>query len=476
METDASFPLMDLPDTKQAWILIGIFSLLLSLLITAGAGLFAALFFLGGSVFLGGYLYFKYPHLYIGLVWWLWFIGPLIRRLIDFRRGSLTPGHFMLTPSLVALISVITFVKYLPLFYKKQALPFLFCAGSIAYGFIIGVAHRNPLNSNIYGTLQILGPLFFGYHIFTTSYNYPLYRKTILRVFLWGVIVMGIYGIAQRLLLPNWDQFYLLNIEKEHQVAEGIESTFGLFSTTEGRQQFAGFMVAGLILILCQKGQPLGFIGSAFGYLTFLLSRARAGWLSWCVSLVLFIPSLKPKLQVRIISLVCLSGILVIPLTTMEPFSTFINDRVGSLSDIEGDNSLYTRRLAYNVLFAKAITEFVGKGIGFNLANYAQISTYDGAILPMFFWLGWLGVFFFSCGIAMLIFKLLTARISRTDSFANASRAIAMGIFAQIGFNLIFIASLALVFWGFLGMALAANSYYASPRRSFELGTPSSRS
>ncbi|WP_299410508.1 O-antigen ligase domain-containing protein [Acaryochloris sp. IP29b_bin.148] len=471
MDTNASLSLANSPNTKQAWILISVFSLVLSLLILAGVGLSAALFFFLGSVSLGGYLYFKHPHLYVGFVWWLWFVGPLIRRLIDFRRGSLTPGHFMLTPSLVALISIITFVKYLPRFYKNQALPFVLCAGSIFYGFVIGVVYRNPLNSNIYGTLQILGPLFFGYHLFTTSYNYPLYRKTILRVFLWGVIVMGVYGIAQRLFLPSWDQFYLLNIEKEHQIAEGIDSTFGLFSTTEGRQQFAGLLAAGLILILCQEGKLLGFMGAALGYLTLLLSRARAGWLSWLVSLVLFIPSLKPKLQVRIVSVVCISGILVIPLTTMEPFSTFISDRVGSLSDIEGDNSLYTRRVAYNFLFAKAITEVVGKGIGLNLANYAQISTFDGAILPMFFWLGWLGIIFFSGGIAMLLCKLLTASISRTDSFANASRAIAIGIFIQIGFNLIFIASLALVFWGFLGMALAANSYYKSPRQNFGYGT-----
>lgn len=459
MEAYESQPVSPL-DSRRAWILIISFCLLLLISIIAGVNRLSVLFFPLGSIYLGLLLYWRYPHLYVGFVWWLWFVGPLLRRLIDFRSGGLTPGHFMLTPTLVTWISVITLFRYFPRLYDRQALPFALCAGSIFYGFVVGVIEGNPLNSNTYGTLQMLGPIFFGFHLFIHSDDYPTYRKITLSVFLWGVIFMGLYGLIQRLILPGWDQAFLFNIAKDSQIIEGVNSGFGLFSTTEGRQQFAGFMMAGLLLLLCQGGRLLTFVGAGLGTLTFLLSRARAGWLSWGISMVAFIPSLKPRFQIRIISLVFILAVLVIPLTFLEPFSTFINDRIGSLSSLEDDVSLSTRGAAYNLLFAQAVVEVVGKGIGFELSRLTKISAFDGAILPMLFWLGWVGVLVFVSGILLVLWKMFSARSLRADPFASASRAITVGILAQIGFNLIFIASLAMVFWGFVGMTLAAGTYH----------------
>ncbi len=456
-------------DSRIAWILIIIFAIILGLSLIAGIRTLSVLIFPIGAISLGLFLYFRFPHLYIGFTWWLWFVGPCIRRLIDFRSGTLTPGDFILTPGLVSWISAITLIRYLPKYYDKQALPFILCISSIFYGFLVGIIQGNPLNSNIYGIIEILGPILFSFHISVNSIHYLKYRKTILNVFLWGLICMGLYGILQRLNLPPWDEFYLLNIEKSQEILQGSDSNFGLFSTTEGRQQFAGFLFPGLILLLCQKGTPVTFISTGLGYLNLLLSRARAGWLSWLVTLLVFLPSLKSRLQIRVILLMSVSAIIVVPLSMIEPFSGFISERLDSLSSISGDASLSTRQTAYNLLFGKALIEVVGKGIGFDLRNLAQISTFDGAILPMMFWLGWIGLVFFVGGLYLLFWKMFEGKISQTDNFAKASRAIAIGLFIQIGFNLIFVASLAMVFWGFLGIAIAANSHHENTKKDLLL-------
>lgn len=454
------------PDLKKSWILITVFISLVGLTLAAGVGKAAAFLFLAGALYLALFFYFKMPHYYIGFTWWLWFIGPLIRRLIDFRAGGLTPGDFVLTPILVTWVSAITFIRYLPYLYDRQALPFLLCISSVVYAFIVGVIQGNPLNANTYGTLKILGPIFFGFHLFLDSSNYPKYRRVFLNTFLWGLIIMGIYGIFQRLVLPQWDQLYLLLIEKEEEISQGVNSTFGLFSTSEGRQQFAGLLFPGLLLMLCHTKKMPAFVASIFGYLNLLLSRARAGWVSWLVSMAIFLPSLKPRRQMRIILLISISIAVMIPLSLTEPFSSFITDRVGSLTDLSSDGSLGVRQAAYNVLFGKAIKEVVGRGIGFDLGRLTRISTFDGAILPMMFWLGWIGLIFFAAGIYLLLWKVLAVKSSRDDDFAGASRAIAFGLFCQVGFNLIFVSTLAMVFWGFAGISLAANAYYRDLRES----------
>jgi hypothetical protein len=447
-------------DSKRAWILIVGLITILGLSLVAGFGKISILLFPVGSLYIGFFLYFKLPHYYVGFAWWLWFIGPLIRRLIDFKSGGITPGDYVLTPALVTWISAITFIRYLPRLYDRQALPFLLCIASISYGFLVGVFQGTPLNSNVYGTLKLLGPIFFGFHLFINSRNYPQYKKVVTSIFLWGLIVMGIYGLIQRLTLPEWDQLYLLNIAKEGEISEGVNSAFGLFSSTEGRQQFAGFLFPGLVLMLCRGAKLRPLIASVLGYLSLLLSQARAGWLSWLVSIIIFLPSLKPRSQIRIVTLIFISVAVLIPLSMTEPFSTFITARINSLSSLSDDNSLGTRQAAYNLLFGKAIVELVGKGIGFDLSRLTRISSFDGAILPMMFWLGWIGIIFFIAGIYLLLWKIFSGKISQDDSFASASRAIALSMFVQVGLNLIFISSLAMVFWGFTGIYLAANSYY----------------
>ncbi|PZD71610.1 hypothetical protein C1752_04991 [Acaryochloris thomasi RCC1774] len=448
------------PDFKKSWILIVGFVGLMGLSLAAGVGKAAALLFPVGSLYIACFFYFRMPHYYVGFTWWLWFIGPFVRRLIDFREGGLTPGDFVLTPLLVTWVSAITFFRYLPYLYDKKALPFLLCISSVVYAFIVGTIQGNPLNANTYGTLKLLGPIFFGFHLFLDSPNYPKYRKVFLSVFLWGLIVMGVYGIFQRLILPQWDQLYLLHIEKENEVSQGVNSAFGLFSTAEGRQQFAGLIFPGLLLMLCHAGKSLPFIASIFGYLNFLLSRARAGWVSWLISMAIFLPSLKPQRQVRIILLISVSIAVMIPLSLTEPFSGFITERLGSLTDLSGDNSIGVRRAAYNALFGEAIKEVIGRGVGFDLSRLTKISTFDGAILPMMFWLGWIGITFFAAGIYLLLWKVFSEKKSQNDDFASASRAIAIGLFFQVGLNLIFISTLAMVFWGFAGISLAANAYY----------------
>jgi O-Antigen ligase len=448
--------------TKQAWLVIGIWGVFIALcLLIRGGRLLIPLFPLS-SVAVGLFLYFRAPALYVGYTWWLFFVGALIRRIIDQQSGYVTPGRWGTTALLVASISLITLVQYLPKTHRHGGMPFLLSLLGVTYGCLIGLVTGTLNLRFIIGAMGWVIPIVFSFHLFTNWHYYPQYRQAIQRSFVWGALVMGCYGIFQYCVAPEWDRFYLNNI---------LVSSFGspfpfeirVFSTQDSPQSFGMFMMASLILLLSSNG-VIQLPASGAGYVAFLLSAARSGWLGWAAALLAFLPSLKLKFQLRIVLTMVLIAMLVIPLANMEPFSEPIQQRFESFSEGENDVSLEARKAGYQDLLGVALTEFVGGGIGGRLGRKLPESSIGGAdsgILPLLFSLGWFGAVPYLSGIFLMLYRLLTTQGSRQDPFSSASRAIVFGSLAQVGLNNIFAGEMAMVLWGFLGIGMAASQYYS---------------
>ena len=446
---------------RKAWLFIGLYIVSISLTLLLGKEKLFTLFFSSSSLALGVYLYFSNPHLYVGFTWWIWFISSFIYRINEFLSGDTNPGAGQLIPALVTSISVLSLIKHLPNTYSRQLLPFLLSIMGVTYGFLVGIINGTPFRSNISSTLFIIAPILFGFHLLTCWPIYPKIKQATLQSFLWGCIIMSVYGILQRVSLPSWDLYYLINSNNADEIANN-SLVAGAFSTTPGRQQFGGFVLASLILLLSQGGSLISYSTAGVGAIGMLLSQARASWLGWVIAFSVLFMSLKQRLQVRTVLAVTVSAIVFIPLALTEPFSTIIAERIGTFSNLEYDNSLVTRREAFSQISDQALNQIFGLGIGLDIDSISSISNYDGSIFQMLFFLGWFGVLFFLAGMLLAILKLFENYGTKWDSFAYASRAIFLGIFVQIGFNFIFLGSLAIILWGFLGLTLAARSYYSS--------------
>ena len=447
------------------WIVILGLVLFLGLFLLLGAGRILVLAFPLGSLAVGIFLYLRAPVLYVGFTWWLWFLGPLIRRLIDYQSGYLTYGPWILTPLLVTLISFTTLVRQFPKFYKQDVLPFILCLGSVFYGFLIGLI-QNPANVAVNGLLSWLCPILFGFHLFVNWRDYPSYRQNWQRTFLWGVLVMGAYGIWQYLVAPAWDSFWLMNIDNlTYGSPEPLK--IRVWSTMMIPQKFAAVMGAGLLLLFINQ-ENLRFAAAGFGYLAFLLSLARTGWLNLLLGFIILVPSLKARLQIRLIISIIVAAVIILPVTTIEPFSTVISTRFESLSlsNVDNDVSYQARSEGLNELIGPALTEFVGQGLGSELkSGDSGIGAYDNGLLLMLFSLGWFGTIPYLGGIILLLLKLFQGSKGRIDTFASAARAIAISSFlVQIGLNAVTMDSFAMVVWGFVGVGMAAHKYYLYQR------------
>ncbi len=447
------FPLGLQPAPAWTAILgLGLFS---GLLIMAGAGKILNLAFPVGSFAVGAFLYFRYPLLYIGFSWWMLFLTPLVRRLSDYRSGFTDPSPMLLAPYLVTGLTFITCWQHFPKAYRQGGLPFVLSFVGVFYAFLIGLINRQP--SVVFREfLDWLPPVSFGFHLWVNWPNYPSYRQNIQRIFLWGVLVMGVYGIVQFVVAPEWDLLWMNSTDIATSNG-GIPGPLALriWSTTTSTEPFAGLMAAGLLLLSTRKG-ALNLSASVAGYLSLLLTMVRSAWLGWFAGFFTLASSLKAKHQMRLIIIILMMAVIVVPLTTIEPFSEKINERFTSFSNVEKDDSTQARKETFNNQIGRALTNFVGDGIGGG--------SVDSAFLSLLLYFGWLGTIFYMGGMLMLVFTVFQGSEVSFDPFIGAVRAIVISVLVRLPVNNSILGVSGIVFWSFLGMGMAAKKYYQHQR------------
>ncbi|WP_341731316.1 O-antigen ligase domain-containing protein [Microcoleus sp. EPA2] len=440
-------------EPQAAWMAIMGLLLITALCLAAGLGKVLNLIFPAGSFAVGLFLYLRYPILYVGFTWWVFFLTPFIRRVSDFRSGFTDPSPILLAPLLVTMITILTFYRNLPKAHKQGGLPFVISAIGVFYGFLIGLINGLPVPA-IISLMSWVSPILFGFHLLVNWRDYPSYRENIQRTFLWGVLVTASYGVYQYLVAPEWDRFWLIQTKLYTSMGKPEPLGLRVWSTMNSPLHFATVMIPGTILLFINK-TVLRFPGLAIGILSLLLTLVRTAWGGWMVSLVALLGFIKGVVQIRLISLLIVIAILVVPLSTIEPFSQVIQSRVTSLTNVKDDQSAKDRAGLYSIMIDDALNEYIGKGNG-------TLTPIDSGLIEMILTLGWLGSIPYISGMFLLFYSLFQGSKSSTaDSFASATRAIALGFLPMLAGSNVIVGIAGMVFWGFLGLGMAANKYHS---------------
>lgn len=450
-----------------AWLAILTLIIFSALCLLIHAGSLFRIAFPVGSVAVGVFLYWRYPILYLGFTWWLWFLSPLLARLADYQSGFDEKGRqlIIVAPYLVTMLTFPTFLRHLPKAHRQGGLPFVLAFIGVFYSFLIALSHRfSGSGSASYSITNIgvallswLPSIFFGFHLFVNWRDYLSYRQNIQRTFCWGVLVMGVYGVVQYLVAPEWDRIWLRNSE-DLQLCCGWPEPLMLrvWSTLNYPFTFAFFMMAALLVLLSSQ-ETLRVPAAVAGYLAFLLSVVRSAWVGWFVGFLTFATSVKPQLQRRLLVTILVIGVSIFPLTSIPQFSEVINSRFQSFSNLKKDHSVDERSDIYAELLDSTLSEGLGKGLGGS-------KIVDAGILDILSTLGWLGIIPYVSGIVLLLFNLFQYAEVRFDSFMNAARAIIISTLVTLPANNTLILLPGVVFWGFAGMGMAAHKYYCHQR------------
>jgi O-Antigen ligase len=448
---------------RSAWVAILGLVLFAILGILLGTGSAIRLMFPLGSFAVGLFLYKRYPILYHGFFWWMWFLTPFLSRIIDYRNGWDPSRLILLAPYLVSLITLETFLRRLPKANAIGGLPLVIAFVAVCYGLLIGLIHGSPIVV-VRNFLDWLIPIIYSFYLLANWRDYPSYRENFQRVFLWGTLIMGTYGIFQYVLAPEWDRYWL--IESGMFSSAGKPEPLGMrvWSTMNSHGIFANTMQAGLLLLLASKG-ALRNPTIIVGFLAFLMTLVRSSWGSFCVALLLFFPSLGQKFQIRLIVTVLVLASCLVPLTNLEPFSTNLGNRIQTISKLEEDNSFQDRKGLFDQNIQNAISEYFGEGIGTGGAYDARTGKWvsvsiDNGLLVLLFTLGWFGTIPYLAGLLPMIINVLRVPEVSFDSFMSSTRALGISYCSLLLFEGSITGISGILLWGFLGITMAGSKYY----------------
>jgi hypothetical protein len=451
--------------SAQSWIIIlGFIFLTTACYFTSTASLrfvFPAMTFLVAI-----FLYLRHPIHYIGFTWWVWFLTPLITRLVDYKIGWDPTRQMLIAPYLVVFITIITFFKHLPSTFRQGGLPFVLGFIGVCYGCLVGLVYNQPV-AVIRSFLDWLSPIIFAFHLFSNWRDYPSYRQNIQRIFIWCVFILGAYGIYQFLVAPEWDQYWLLQSKMFTSAGKPVPFGMRVWSTLHSPGPFATVMQAGLLLLFTSSG-PFIFPASAVGYLSFLLSQVRSSWAGWLLGIIMIFGSVKPRIQMRLITIILMMTICVVPLVNIEPISKVITTRLETFSNLEKDGSFQDRSATYDRNLNLALSNVIGNGFG-NIwkvnekTGQIEVIVIDSGILDMFFTLGWIGAIPYLGGLILIVVSVINYTEGRFDSFLSAARAIGLSCCAQLIIYSGMLSMAGMILWGFLAIAMAGHKYYQRP-------------
>jgi hypothetical protein len=444
---------------------------IVTLLLTLGhAGSIVRIGFPLAAFGVGVYLYRTVPVLYVGFTWWIWFLSPWIRRMVDYFSTWVDPSPILLTPPLVTLIMGATLIKKLPTITKEGGVPFILAIAAILYSYAVGIIQA-PIVPATIAAVSWLPPILFAFHILTNWQDYPKYRANTQQVFLWATLIMGVYGIVQFLIVPGWDKFWM-DMSEMNSIGTPEPLQIRVFSVMNAPGAFAVTMMAGLLLLLANPS-AVGFAASGAGYLSFLISSVRSSWLGWAVGLAFLFGTLKSNLQMRLFLVILLMGLSIMPLTMMEPFASNISKRMDTFSNVKEDISFQERSRGYDLVLDLALSQGLGAGLGAadsktNRFSHVlfPIGVNDSTVLSLMYTLGWMGAVPYLVGFGLILINTFRAKVVKSDPFASCARAIVIGCVAQFWLGSIFLGISGILTWVFASMVIAAQRHHNLLRHS----------
>jgi hypothetical protein len=124
------------------WSMILVFCCIVAILLLIGRGGMLNLLFPIIATLIGAFLFATNRQLFIGSVWWLWFLTSGVRRIADFQAGWNPINPLMLAPLLASGISLISALQRTYTLGLSGLFGLVAILLALAYGTIVGDRRR----------------------------------------------------------------------------------------------------------------------------------------------------------------------------------------------------------------------------------------------------------------------------------------------------------------------------------------------
>lgn len=404
------------------------------------------------------WLYSTRPALYLGFTWWIWFITPFVRRLVDYEVGFHNPvSPVMLAPYLVTGVAILTVVNAAGRLMQRAYQPFFLIILGIIYGYAIGLVKVGAFSAT-FALLSWLLPVVLGLHIYLHPKLVTAHTRVMLSTFAGGVLVMGMYGILQYVYVTPWDAKWLLDSGMWKTMGRPDPGNFRIFSTLNSTGPFAFVMAGGLLLLFAGRG-GVRWLAAAPGYFGLMLSLVRAAWGGWFVGIVYLAWRLQGRMKMRLVTLLVVTTALSVPIFMFAPNTNRAVARAETLTNLQEDHSFGARMGIY----IRATQAFGRAPVGNGLGNYGKaaklskgdVASFDSGVFHVLLVLGWLGSPLYVSGLIWLLLRMFRLDPRARDPVATTFAAVVFAFLAMLLFINTLIGLLGMMVWPFLGLALA---------------------
>ncbi len=403
-------------------------------------------------------LIWRKPVLYVGVMWWVWFLTPAVRRLVDYRTGYTEASVVMLAPLLVtgvALVAVIGNAQKLP---RSCRLPLAFVAFGLLYAYLVGI-----LNNGLFtATFDLLGwgvPVIGGSYLLVNWRYAETFHAVTQRAFTWGILLMGVYSVVQYFYLPAWDGYWMDNANIT-SIGYSEPGEVRVFSTLNSAGPFAMVVMVGLLLIFTRKG-VVQILGSAAGFVGFALSAVRSAWGGWILGLVVMLFTLPLRARARLLGVILVLSFVAVPLVSGGPVADLLSQRLESVTDLGNDVSFNERLELYADFPSFIAGNPIGQGLGSTgvatglSSQKAQLRNLDSGFIAVIYTFGILGTLYFVGGAAVLFGSALAAGLRNRDLVQTTYSSILAAMLSQLLFNNAWAGIPGMLLWLFPCLCLA---------------------
>lgn len=418
-------------------------------------------------------LLWRKPALYVGFMWWVWFLTPAVRRLVDFQVGYTQASLVMLTPFLVTGVALVAVLLRLPRLPGAARLPLAFVTAGLLYAYLVGVLN-NGVFSATFDLLNWAVPVVGGAYVLTRPH--PAVFATVRRTFSWGLLVMGLYGVVQFFYVPPWDGYWMT----QALLQDGLNSIGSpeplevrVFSTLNAPGPFAVVVMTGLLLVF-GGGGAARLPGAAAGFVGFALSAVRSAWGGWLVGFLVVAWSLPLRLRARLLGTLLLLGVVAVPLAALGPVGELFSERLETMTDLEGDVSFNARLALYADLPSFTADNPLGQGLGSTGVatglgrRETDLQDLDSGVIAVVYTFGVLGTLYFAGGAVFLFGTALLSGL-RSRNLGDATYVgVSVAALSQLAFGNAWTGVAGMVLWFFPCLYLASRQEQLSglPKRS----------
>lgn len=325
----------------------------------AGGGAVAGPAFVGLAVVIAYLLSRVRPLAAIEFAWWIWLLGPQVRRAVDYATTYHDPSVVMIAAPLASLVMLprVRDLRWNGML--RLVRPLLVAATAIVIGYGVG-AVRVGLRPATAALLVWLVPVLFGLQLIAVGQDIDELRRTIERLFVWGALVVGLYGIVQFYVVPGWDAFWMDNVP---MASIGTPEAFEVrvFSTLNSPGPMATFLAAA-VLFLTGSHHRLKLPAQIAGYGCVALSVVRSAWLACLLGLVIILA--VGRARAKTTALIAIGVVAIGVLQISGPVQTVVADRIDESRQGRRDDSFMARSAIHDEMLPELFDNVVGKGLG----------------------------------------------------------------------------------------------------------------